>query len=222
MATVTGFDIPSRAGLSDYLYLPVVSCQTYVSLRQESDESGRHLRITFDEGEMEIMSPSRKHEYTKSLIGRMIEAYTEELNIPISSSGSTTFQDELKEKGLEPDECYYVQNEAAVRNRMALQLGLDPSPDLAIDIDITTSVVKRLPVYAAFGFPEVWRYHSDTIEVHLLGSDRQYRISATSRCLPELPIEKLSEFLLRRGETDETTWIRSFRKWVRDELVKGD
>jgi Uma2 family endonuclease len=218
MATVTT-EYSSRAELSDYLYLPEVSWQTYVNLRRESDDSGRHLRITFDRGEMEIMSPSRKHEYKKRFIGRMIETYTEELNTPISSVGSTTFKDELKQKGLEPDECYYVQNEALVRDLEEIKLGVDPPPDLAIEIDITTTVVKRLPIYAAFAFPEIWRYRKGVIEVHLLGDDGQYQISNSSKCFPKLPITKLTEFLSQAGQTDETTWIRSFRAWVRESLT---
>lgn len=219
MATVLSTEYESRSDLSDYLYLPEVSWQTYVNLRRESDNSGRHLRITFDHGRMEIMSPSQKHEHKKTLIGRMIEAYTEELNIPINSSGSTTFQDELAEKGLEPDECYYVQNEAAVRGLDDIKLGVDPPPDLAIEVDITTSVIKRLPIYASFGFPEVWRYRNGLIEVHLLGNDGQYSVHDSSKCFPTLPVSKLTEFLAMQGQTDETTWIRSFRAWVRESLA---
>lgn len=219
MATVLNTESESRAALTDYLYLPEVSWQTYVNLRRESDNSGRHLRITFDQGRMEIMSPSQKHKHKKTLIGRMIETYTEELNIPINSSGSTTFQDELAEKGLEPDECYYVQNEAAVRGLDDIKLGIDPPPDLAIEVDITTSVIKRLPIYAAFGFPEVWRYRKGLIEVHVLGEGGQYYLSDSSRCFPNLPVANLADFLTTKGQTDETTWIRGFRAWVRETLA---
>jgi Uma2 family endonuclease len=131
------------------------------------------------------------------------------------SCGSTTFKDELKDCGLEPDECYYIQHEADVRGRK-IKLGDDPPPDLVVEVDITTSVVKRLPIYAALGFPEIWQYIGSEIVIHQLQPTGIYAITPQSLALPMVPVSKLVEHLERSDQTDETTWIRVFRQWIRD------
>lgn len=199
--------------LQEHVYLPGVTYATYESLVTEIEDR-RHLRITYHHGEMEIMSPTQDHERAKKLIGRMIEVLTEELGVPIMSCGSTTFKDKLLDCGLEPDECYYVQREADVRGR-TIKLGEDPPPDLVVEVDVTTSVLDRFPVYAALGFPEIWQYVDDEIVIHLRQKDGRYAVARQSAALPMIAVKKLVEQLNRCHESDETTWIRGFRQWVR-------
>jgi Uma2 family endonuclease len=196
----------------EQVYLRGVAFRTYDALVTEIEGHCRR-RISYYHGEMEIMSPSQDHERGKRLIGRMIETLTEELGIPIMSCGSTTFKDQLRDCGLEPDECYYVQRELHVRGKK-VKLGQDPSPDLAVEVDITTSVLDRFPIYAALEFPEIWQYVDGEIVVHLLQADGQYAASERSLALPMISTKKLVEHLERCDETDETTWIRDFRRWV--------
>ncbi len=198
----------------EHVYLPGVSYSTYDALVSEVGDY-RNLRFTYDHGRMEIMSPTQDHERVKKLFGQMIEALTEELGIPRMSCGSTTFKDELRDCGLEPDECYYVQHEADVRGKK-IKLGEDPPPDLVLEVDITTSVLDRLPIYAALGFPEIWQYVDEEIVVHLLQPNGQYAASVQSLALPMVSVKKLVEHLDRCNKTDETTWIREFRRWVQD------
>jgi Uma2 family endonuclease len=162
---------------------------------------------------MEIMSPSQNHERVKTLFGRMIESLTEELDIPIMSVGSTTFKDELLECGLEPDECYYVQHEQDVRGKK-IKLRVDPPPDLVLEVDITTSVIDRLPVYAELGFPELWQYVDDEIVIRRLQANGKYTIATQSQALPMVSVKKLVEQMARCESMNETAWIRQFRKWV--------
>jgi Uma2 family endonuclease len=148
----------------------------------------------------------------------MIETLTEVLGISVMSCGSTTFKDQLLDCGLEPDECYYVQNEAQVRGRK-IKLHDDPSPDLVLEVDITTSVIDRLPIYAALGFPEIWQYLGGQIAIHLLQPDGHYAIAQQSLALPMVSVRKLVEHLERSDQSDETTWIRAFRQWVCDGMI---
>jgi Uma2 family endonuclease len=133
----------------------------------------------------------------------------------MKSAGSTTFKRKLFKKGVEPDECYYLQHEELVRSKEDLDLDVDPPPDLAIEMEVTKRILKRLPIYAALGFPEVWQCHRDRIRVHVLGNDGAYSVGRVSACLPGLAIDKVEEFLIQRGQADETTRIRGFREWVR-------
>ena len=126
-----------------------VRWETYTALMQDRGDGGP--RMCYDRGTLEIMSPLRKHEWLKSLLGRFVEILTLESGIPISSAGSTTLRSQLKERGIEPDESYDIQNEPAIRLKDDFDIQIDPPPDLAIEIDITSSSIDKLGVYAAFG-----------------------------------------------------------------------
>jgi Uma2 family endonuclease len=212
MATVAPVKIPLPQ--LEHVYLPGVSFATYDALLTEI-EGRRRLRISYHQGELEIMTLSQAHERAKTLLGQMIEAITEELGIPRMSCGSTTFKDELKDCGLEPDECYYIQHEADVRGRK-IKLGENPPPDLVLEVDITASVVKRLSIYAALAFPEIWQYVGAQIVIHQLQTDGRYSVAEQSQALPMVSVQKLVEHLNRSDQIDETTWIRAFRQWIRD------
>jgi Uma2 family endonuclease len=210
MSTIT--PIATTLPRQEHVYLPGVSYATYDALVTEVGDH-RNLRFTYDHGRMEIMSPTHDHERAKKLFGQMIEALTEELRIPRMSCGSTTFKDEIRDCGLEPDECYYIQHESGVRGKK-IKLGDDPPPDLVLEVDVTTSVLDRFPIYAALGFPEIWQYVDEEIVIHLLQPKGQYAVSEQSLALPMVSVKKLVEHFHRSNATDETTWIRAFRRWV--------
>jgi Uma2 family endonuclease len=190
-----------------------VSWSTFESLLAETDHRG--TRFTYDRGCLEIMSPSDKHERLKTLLGHVVEMTAVEWNIPIRSGGSTTLKSELKQRGLEPDECYYVANEASVRGCDEIDLMISPPPDLAIEVDISSSSLDQLRIYADLGVPEVWLYDGATLKVYQLRKEGEYTPQPRSPSFPFLPIEEVERFLACRNETDETTWIRSFREWVK-------
>jgi Uma2 family endonuclease len=216
MATATvSPPVPSHGNESVLLH--GVRWSTYEALLEDLD--GRHIRLTYDDGSLEIMTISPRHEWSKKLIGRMIEAMTEELNIPIRSGGSTTFRNELKKKGLEPDECYWVANEPSVRGRADLDLEVDPPPDIAVEVEISTSALDRLGIYAALGVSEVWRSDGHQIMIAQLQEDGTYAHAAQSPSFPWLPLAELSRFLGASLTMGETGWIRSFRAWVRAEVA---
>jgi Uma2 family endonuclease len=185
----------------------------YERLAAEAGRAG--TRFTYDRGVLEIMSPSREHERVKRRLGRMIETMTEELNIPIDSAGSTTLKSQLKQKGVEADECYYIANEPRVRGRDDLDLSADPPPDLVVEIDISASSIDQLAIYSALGVPEVWFCDGARVEFHALQRDGAYAPQDRSAAFPFLDSADLERFLALRNEGDETTWIRSFREWVR-------
>jgi len=190
-----------------------IAWSTYEAIVADNGNPG--TRFTYDRGTLEIMSPSKEHERLKKLIGRMIEALTEELEIPIQSVGSTTWKNALREQGIEADECYYVANESRVRGSREVDLSVDPPPDLAIEVEITGSWIDKLPIYAGLGVPEVWRYDGKALRVEVLQADATYAGQTQSRAFPFLPLADIPRFLDQRDATDETTWIRSFREWVR-------
>src|SRR5262249_29254374 len=122
------------------------------------------IRLTYSHGSLEIMTLSLEHERAKKLLARLVEALTEEFNVPAECGGSTTCRREDLERGLEPDECYWNEHQAQMRGKPNFDPETDPPPDLAIEVEITRSVLNRLGIYAALGVPEVWRYDGQTIQ----------------------------------------------------------
>jgi Uma2 family endonuclease len=206
--TATIIQSPDRVLLQD------VSWQTYQSLIKDFEQQPA-LRLTYDRGLLEIRMPLDPHETYKKLLGRLIEALTEELGIEIRSLGSRTCDREDLERGLEPDQCYYIQNEQAVWDKVQIDLSVDPPPDLAIEIDITNSSMKRLSIYVALGIPEVWRYDGQSLTMYRL-DNLDYQPCKFSIAFPFLSPADVERFLVLKQTTKENALIRQFREWVRE------
>ncbi len=205
MATFT----PPLASEGALILLDQVSWQTYCDLRAAPEN--RHVRMTFDQGRLFLMSPSRAHERIAELIGQLVIIWTEIYNIPRLSGGSPTMKSELLKRGLEPDKCYYIQHEASARLSDHYDAQTDPPPDLAIEVDVTSLSTVRMPVYANLAVPEIWRWYGDQIEVYHLVAGR-YQLSNQSICLPGFPFEKALAVLYNRCDSDETSLMVAFRQ----------
>jgi Uma2 family endonuclease len=179
-------------------------------------------RLTYDRGDLELMAPSYEHEAFKRGLGRIIDAVTEELRIPCIAAGSTTWRRKLKDRGLEPDECFYLASFPRVRGKKKIDLEIDPAPDLAIEVEISRSALDRMGVYAALGVGEVWRFDGETLTVETLQADGSYTPAAVSPSLPMLPLDEVVRWLRLAEEIeDHSEWGRRFREWVRAELAAG-
>jgi Uma2 family endonuclease len=152
---------------SSGILLTNISWKTYESLLNELTEQGG-IRLTYDRGNLEIMTPSAPHEKYKKILGRFVESVSDELNVEICSLGSLTCRREDLARGLEPDQCYYIQNENVVWDKEQIDLNQDPPPDLVVEIDVTSSSIDRLSLYASLGVPEVWRYDGNRLIIYQL------------------------------------------------------
>jgi Uma2 family endonuclease len=219
MATSPTTDVP-EATTGQHLLLRGIAWEDYLAIAQAL--SGRHVRLTFDRGTLEFMTISPLHGHLSRLLAQIIFVLTEELGLPRKSFGDMTLGREDLERGLEPDECFYITHEPEVRNKDHLDLASDPPPDLAVEIDVTHSPRNRLAIYAALGVKEVWRFHDETLTAQSLDESGEYQTIETSHHFPGFKITDVMAFLNRRNETDENTLIREFREWVRKTLVLGD
>jgi Uma2 family endonuclease len=204
--------IPSLDDIQ-HLVLEDVDWDLYEALLRNVGD--RPLQLTYDQGRLEIMSPLPEHEDAKKFTGRMIEALSFELDLPVKCLGSTTFRRRDKEKGLEPDECYYFRDEAKMRGRKRLDLRKDPPPELVVEIDVTSRSVPREPIYAALGVPEIWRYDGRKLQcLHLAG--KKYRIARRSLVFTFLQPAQLTQFIDQLPFKDENSILREFLKWAQD------
>jgi Uma2 family endonuclease len=192
-----------------------VSWETYESLVEDFERSSQRKRVTYDRGRMVIVSPLPKHEVWKSLIGCFVEAIADEKNIPIATFGSTTWRRKDKKRGLEPDECFYIQHEAAVRGKMEFDLQHDAAPDLAIEVDLRQDLIDKLGVYAALGIGEIWSFDGDDFETLVLQPGGSYRKQEHSAAFPFLKPANLKQFIDLYGTMDQNSILRKVRTWAR-------
>ena len=160
------------------------------------------------------MTTSPRHERYKYWLGRFLDTIAEELNKPIVPGGSMTFQREDLERGFEMDECYWIANEPAVRNKLTWDPAVDPPPDVAIEIEVSRSILNRLSILAAFKVPEAWCYDGADLRINLLQADGSFQLSERSLAFPTVPVKELVRFM-SPAESDFLTALASVRTWVR-------
>lgn len=191
----------------------------WATYRKISDALTRsHVRLTYDRGKLEFMTISSTHGNYSWLIGRLIATVTEELELPVKGFSDMTCDREDLERGLEPDDCFYLANEPLVRNKDSIDLAIDPPPDLAVEVDITRNSRTRLSIYAALRVPEVWRFDGEQLVIHQLQAHGQYIEVERSRYFPFLSGADVVRFLRQRTQMDENNLVRSFREWVREQI----
>jgi len=173
-----------------------ITWQEFESILEELGEH-RAARIAYDNGLLEIMAPLPVHEDDKEIIGDLIKALLEELDIEFRSLGSTAYKNEAMLKGIEPDQCFYIQNELAIRGKRRLDLLIDPPPDLALEIDVTSRTHRS--IYAALKVPELWRFENGTLQINILRLNA-YEESPESSIFPNLPLTEVIPRYLRESK----------------------
>ncbi|MBC5795364.1 Uma2 family endonuclease [Anabaena aphanizomenioides LEGE 00250] len=193
-----------------------VSWDTFESLLKDTGEN-RGSRFAYECGTLEIMTPLFEHENPKGNFSNFIVALAEELDIELRSAGSTTLKRKIIKKGIEPDTCYYIQNEPAIRGKETLNLEIDPPPDLAIEIDITSSSVNKFNIYAALGVAELWRYDGDVLRFYQLLEGEYIEINF-SVAFPVISVSDMTRFIQQSKNMGEIALLKSFRAWVRGKI----
>jgi Uma2 family endonuclease len=180
----------------------------------------RHVFITFDQGRLELMSPSWKHGTRSRRIAMLITILAEELDIPIQGGGSTTFRREDVQGGLEPDQCFYVQNVERIRGKEEIDLTCDPPPDLAVEVEISRRSLHREGVYARLQVPELWKDDGRVLRVYRLDEAGRYTLVERSPSFPDISLKQVGKLLEKGGGMDDTAWSREVRAWIRKETRK--
>lgn len=196
-----------------------ISWDEFETILEDLGES-RGSRIAYDRGKLEIMTPLPEHEVNKEYISDFVKVLLEELDIEFCPLGSTTFKNQAMFKGIEPDSCFYIQNEAVVRGKYRLDLTTDPPPDLALEVDITNR--SHPEIYQALGVPELWQYKRGELKFLLLINGK-YVESQTSANFPNFPlIEVIPQYLTQCRTEGRNKGMKAFRKWVREQRDRAD
>lgn len=201
--------------LGEHLFLHDVNWKEFNSVLAELGES-RATKIAYNNGLLELMTPLPEHERNKELISDLIKVLLEELEIEFCPLGSTTFKSETLLKGIEPDNCFYIQNESLVRTLDRIDLNIDPPPDLVLEIDVTSRT--HPDIYLALGVPELWRFEKEELQINLLQSGN-YVESENSLVIPDFPLKQIIPQFLSQCQTQgRNQAVKQLRFWVRQNV----
>jgi Uma2 family endonuclease len=197
------------------LLMTDVSWLMYEQLLEEFGEK-RGSRINYSAGVLEIMVPLPEHEDDKVIIADLVKVLLEEIDIEFRSLGSTTFKSKSMNQGIEADDCFYIENEAAVRGKKRIDLTIDPPPDLALEIDITSRT--RFDNYEVLGVGELWRFNGTQLEINALRSGNYAQVNESPH-FPDFPlIEVIPQYLERSKIEGRNKIMKAFRAWVRTRI----
>jgi Uma2 family endonuclease len=195
------------------LVLHEVSWAEYEEMLALLPDTAR-FRLSYDQGTLQIMTLSPRHERLTSLFTPLLTVLAEEQNLNLVSLGSTTFKRAGADRGLEPDDCYYIHQAERIAGRDTIDLDVDPPPELVIEVDITHPSQDKLPIYGSLGVMEVWRHDGHTLHFLRL-HEEQYTETAESLLFPGLPATTLADFVRQGNESGIIPMVRAFRTWVR-------
>jgi Uma2 family endonuclease len=210
---------PAKRRRADRIILRGVNWAEYSRYLRAFAERPR-IRLTYNRGVLEIMSPLPEHEFFAEILGRFLVILSEELNLPVRAGGSTTLRRRRHRRGLEPDKCWWIANAPRLQGRIHIDLRTDPPPDLAVEVDVTSSSLPRMAIYASLSVPEVWRIDNGVLTFHILdAATGAYQVQPYSLAFPLLASADLVPFLAQVGQVDDTVLGLQFRAWLRQRLA---
>ncbi len=217
MSTVTAqiltpYEIVSRLPADTVVTFHDVTWDEYEELLEQVGEASG-LRISYDNGDLQVMTLSSEHENYARFLEQMVGLIRLRFRINIRFFGSATIKKRKRRKGNEPDACFYVQTADELGNRIHLDFEVDPPPDIAVEIDIHHDSRSKLSIYAGLRVPEVWRYDGEQMTIYEL-QQGEYVSRETSVALPVLTSRVLTEFLGRLREQGELQTILAFDEWL--------
>jgi Uma2 family endonuclease len=201
------------------LMLTEIRWEEYERLLELREQSGSRVEIDYSEGRLEIMTHGNVHERFKGLLGRIVSALCEELQIPMVLGGNCTIRRPELDRGFEPDEWFYIGTSATTMMQptatRSLDFQTDPPPDLAIEIEISRRLLDRIELYAAMRIPELWRFDGTKFGIWSLQSNGIYTPTPTSRYFPAISAAAIAGCVIDMTTVDDAARLRRFREWVR-------
>lgn len=181
----------------------------------------KRFRHTYDRGRLEIMSPiGFEHDNRVYLLGRVVDELVEQLGIDYVPGRSVTMRKRKKMRGLEPDNAYWIANASRMLGKKGpINFQIDPPPDLAIEVEMSRTVLKRLKIFVSLGVPEVWRLKADGSMIFYGLKEKKYVVESVSRSFPMLRSDDLSPFVKQMGAMRDIELVKQFRQWLSARLL---
>ena len=192
--------------------------QTFVEMLPE----GSRIRTAFDGRDMEIMVTGPVHGHFADLLDQFVKAVAGALGIRLKPMRETTWIRPEIERGIEADNCYYLDPAKIATVLAALSRGSNnvadyPNPDLAIEVDISVPEADRAGIYSAMGVAEFWRFDGRTLCIERLDQSGRYQAAEASGFLP-LRADQVPRWLIDEDLSDYEAWTRRVRAWADKDL----
>lgn len=185
-----------------------ITWQTFERLLADRGDTAG-VRLAYDQGTVELSMPSPEHAWYKGILTQIVDAIALARDLHYENLASTTCTRADLTRGFEPDACFYIQHADSIQAGQGLDLRVDPPPDLVIEIDITSPSLNKLPLYAALGVPEVWRYTRSGLHLYQRQGSDYARITA-STVLLGIRQTALTQFIAAsRTMTNRTAWFKT-------------
>ncbi len=202
----------AEAAINQKLILQGVGWDFYERILEEfADSNGLHF--AYDDGFLEVEVPLFEHESANRILQNLVTTICVEKEIDFVNAGSTTFRKQARAKGVEPDTCFYIQNESKIRGKSEIDLKTGPPPDLVIEVDVTSPSLNKMPIYAALGGSEVLLYKGEKVEFYKLYGEF-YQQTPNSTVFPMLSSEKATQFLQKGLNESSSKWFKEVREWI--------
>ncbi len=218
MATTTeAHDLGLKVAPEQRIVLRGIDWATYQRIAEAA--GNRPIRLAYNQGELELMSPGPRHEDYNELLSRLVAEAAVEWGLPCKGLGSTRWDRAEANRGLEADACFYLTPEKLTASSHRSAKAEDyPAPDLAIEVDLRRVGIDRAAIYATLGVAEVWRFDGETLRIDRLRPDGAYEEHARSRFLP-IASGEVRHWVLEADSADHSDWARRLRAWLRAERV---
>lgn len=208
---------PQQSSEEKLITLTGIKWLTFKAIMSDVGD-GRAWRIAYAEGVLEIRMPLTEHEEPKGMIESFVEAFADALDIEVRKLGALTLEREDLARAIEPDSCFYIQNESVVRGK-SINFPADPPPDLVVESDYTSSSLNKFSIYASLGVPEIWRYRNQSLVVYQL-VEGNYEERENSLAFPFLPIAEIPGLIEQSKAIGQRAAVRLFRDRVREVLAQ--
>jgi Uma2 family endonuclease len=189
-----------------------VSWETYMQLLEDLGDDG-NVRLTFNQGALEIRSPKRLHEQVTCLIDMIVTFLAFELGLNVDNCGAMTLRIESAQRGGEPDSCFYIAHEAAVRGVEEIDLQVHPPPDLALEVDITSPSLDKFGLYLAARIPEVWRFDGTHLNFYVLAGGA-FVSASHSLSFPHLSAAMLENHLATGRKQGSAAMLQTVKREI--------
>jgi Uma2 family endonuclease len=116
------------------------------------------------------------------------------------------------EQGVEPDYSFYVQNRHRILAKDRFDLAIDPPPDLALEVDLTS--LTRPEDYVAIAPVELWLYRQNELRIYGF-EGRTYRELDRSLMFPDWDLKALMPVFVERGwQAGSSVTVREFEAYL--------
>lgn len=200
--------------IPQHLILCGIRWATYQQLAADLGE--QPVRLAYDQGILEIMTPSFEHERFNRLLADIAQAIAFGKDLAIEQAGSTDFSRADIERGFQPDSCFYLGDHVdAIKGKKRLDVSIDPPPDLVIEVDVTNRSLDKLPLYAAIGVVEIWRFTLDRIIMYCL-CDTTYQEVPTSTVFEGVGATDILSFVQQADEMSRKALFFYIMRWAEE------